>query len=1686
MSADTVRDFEEGAENGQRDLSEQADASINMLYSNNAKEGGFGGGQGGGLGGGGFGGGAGSGFVDRTESENGGGDNLSIAGRAAQNNPFANDIEFDGTVNGGILIEPAAANTPQQTQERGANSMVLGRNAALLSVKANVANPDHFLSTEFRSINSGSANQSFPVQLQSAQVKQAFMIVAAAVAILIFLYFSKASIVARITLICFLTFTIAALVPLLSVRWQPIADGLFVGTCTGILLWVCLSLARRCASCCKPKTLVQLQGISNKAARSASTTATVLLMICAASRSTWAQQSNRLPVTTVNQAMTKQAAAMPRGVDNSTTPKEPVASQDAIHPDIVLPYQPGQPELLADKVFLPKEQFLQLYRLANPDQLREGNADNAARLIAAYYTSGQVQSTGQAQPNALQQWVQTFEARYVIKTFVDQSTMVRLPIKNTAVISATIQSEFDAAGSKKWPSQKDDQPALITPVAGDGFEVKVQGTGLHVVDVTFRVALEKQETTGQVELSLLPVATGTIAYELPADNLKVTVNDQVNGLRRTDRKVVVPIAAGGPFLIRWSPEGTQEVRNTFFHVDSESAVSVGNQGLSTVSTLNVTVRQGAINRITVNLPAADTILAVQGANISGWQTVSRAEQNELTIDFLESVDSQTVVTVNRFRKATIDATAVDFQVPIPSVVGATRDSGTVAVQVENGFDIRVSSLSSVSQIDSNTVQLPDLMQSDSKRTAAAFRYTRQPAVVKLKIQRDPVRQTVDIVNAVQVDLQRQRWTTLVRTQTNGTAVRQLRIALPKNFLVLDVQANGMQDWYIADSEEIAGNENADSDIVSERLLTILLSEARMGTVNAVIQGQTGRSGNGRLETLNGPSLPVSAISADNRFRGQLHVWLDDTSEISSIQADGWKRVPAGTSAPAEVRNLNPAAPAVSFTSTNSSASTVELTLRKSAPSFLAESVLVTNVTDTSLELSLALNWQISRAAGADFSFSIPSAFADAFDFRIPGLRQLDQQQDGDRTKFSIRLQQPVTDHFFVMGTATLPLPSENRIQPFDTRFAVSDSSEAIISGQAHYWVLVNQSAGLLQLADINSQPSEVESSELKTNIPKGFLEQSVSIQRCKANGQTPPWKLSFPESEQVTPAVISLAAHRLIIAEDGSWKSHHRLQVRNEGRQFLPIVLPQESRFLSCLVKGRPSRIVLQETDGQTRSLIPIPQSGRLATVFEVEFLLAGQLDIRQTSLKGQPIDLPLPAFPEFRDDPDYGISIARNTLKVFTPKAWHASAVDDPEVTNVVAAQQEQLEDAQLLSAVDNLRNLIDSAKSSNNDVADMRLQAQFFDQKQVLDSLGGNSKDAASERNRLLREFDDFSASNSLKNWNAPTDSSSIQQFESIKLELGNSVLQEIDLNRNRFIMDNNDAFILGNGGYGIPQNSNSSNIRFNFVLPEAARDKASKADKKNLPRSFKGKESKSDGKPYGGKAGQNHSQLMQRSQSRKGVQSQERMKSSGSMNGLYRDNQSARQQNSQNAVPNPTHSLNDLAPNSLFPNSDFNIPRENISITPNQSPNFQIVAPQISESDSQIQMKSLRQASQNSPQVGLLSLDFDLPESGNEADFIRTGGNPRLTLKVRDTKQVKKSYGWLWAAVCVGLFFTIRNTLVKSPERLAIRLLWLGLIMTLAGWIFLPETASIACLITTVLLALFLSVMTIYRSFMQTQAA
>ncbi len=1513
--------------------------------------------------------------------------------------------------------------------------------AARLSIRAKVAQPDDYQSMRFRSIGSTPSAGRLTVVVKHRSYFEAIRIIAAGVILLICVWISSTSFVSKACFAVTSLLVAVAAAALVPNQWQSAVDGIALGTLCGIVLWLVRGLVCWLKSgCCR--------GWRAKPA-AAATAALVVVTLLTSEVGHAAPQESKSGVS---------------------------------RPDVVLPYTPGEPELLADRVFLPRKEFLKLYNQAYPEQLQKSAAPTTSQVIGAFYQS---QKRTQIKDTT---WSQSFKVRYVIRSFTEDVN-VRLPISGIAVRSAMLDENtaiLQAESPKAIPlvnaqrsspnqvavPQVQQRQQLQVPIPHVGvasYSVRIPSPGLHLLDVIFEVPAKIENSVGSLHLALQPVVSGTLVFELSDDELEAKINGSSTVFRRSGKSLTLPIGTAGTTRIQWQPKSAQSTSDTIYHSTVNSSLLLNDAGLTVHSTAKIHCRQGQLSEVEINLPADYAVQNVSGTDIAGWnpgETNADSNSVALKVLFRSPVTKQTKIDLTLFKKQTLTAEAATLDAPIPAVLGASRDSGNVTVLTGSELEVRVHSLSGVSQMNAAESVLPENANGKAGRVLA-WRYTRHPAKISVRAFRTQEKLAITVLNGVQLESQRQLWTTLVSARISGAPRRRLEIRLPKNFLALSVDANDLADWYYTDQEN-------DSDT---KTLNIQFATARKGTINAVIQGQIGRESTAAASA----KLIAPEVFGADETKTHVSLWLDAASEIASSEAVEWKRTGSETRIDSRILKLKPSAPDISFTSQAAKLQPITLSLRQAPASLIAESVTVTNVTDTDVKLTLGLNWQISGAATRELSFVIPGDLNEILDFEIPGLRQMEKEPVADGFKVTLHLQQPVSKSFFVLGTGTLPVPESNQILAQPPRFAVQESSKANIASQAHFWVIVNQSDSVLQAVDVQTDGEDVNPDEIKTNIPAGFLQQSVAIRRLKSDSPNSPWQLRFPKRQEVAPAVVALAAHSTIIAQDGTWRSRHDLQVRNESRQFLPLILPDNSRLLFCLVKNKPTRVVsrtvaLAEGE-QTLHLIPVPQSGELATPFDVQFALAGALSETVQGLSGKAISIPVPSFPEFRDFPEYGIMVTQNTWSVHLPKEWQANLQNNPRVTNVVPATGNDFTDVSIFASVDNVKSMLNSLSSSrgsSNKFGNTNaLWAEVNRQKQLLEQQKGNNRLVEQQRTDALKEINDqLSRSNREMDFKAMNndDFGGVRNgavgITSRKSDLGlNGFLERQEGAQNYFFDFNNQALIQGNVGSGVmTENAPKSGITtggesmasgggigsisgFRFRLPE----NQEREKKKNLIPKF------NDETRFGGRI------PTPANESLNGIASKKSKAAPAKPSYRNNEKQSQLLNRRELNVQQQAHKSRNKAQTRAPTGRQLSAP----AVAVPEQPNYAGARSVMPQEEAAIAGDSIMLAAPVAP-TGVLSLNFEIPQDGIRHDFVRTGGNATLSLTIRSTNSVNWALGVGWAIACLMAAIVLLKAASSGSGSLAFWLIILTAVAGLVGWLCLPpslrDMALTLCIVTT----------------------
>ena len=1473
---------------------------------------------------------------------------------------------------------------------------------ARLSIRAQIASPDDFRSMQFRSIGGTTDAGILQVVVQKRSILNAVRIIAAGLVVLFCVALNQSSIIRKVGLVIVIMAATIAAVPLLPNHQQSVLDGIAVGLAIGFTLWL-LSGLKSCISQC---------------------------WSCFRTRGCCGFGKSKQVVTT---AMVVVAAVISSS-SSSAAPQD--GDDEELRPDVILPYAADRPQLLADRVFLPKDEFLKLYAEAFPDKLQSTGTPQSNAVVAAFYDSTDLTQIDDGD------WSQAFRARYVIRTYDSRPTVVTLPIGAVAVRSAKLNgSDAVLLGREQAQIQQRRQQKAVQTTqqaevqapaqsrspsvnAGD-FSVRIPDAGLHVLDVTFEVPANIDGSVGRIALPLRPVAVGTVKVKLPEQNLEPRVNGRSNTFRRTDDEIIIPAANVNGLRIDWQPKIGQTDSDNIFHANLRSALTIDDDGLTVRSSIAINCRQGGLSEIDVAIPDDYAVRSVTGPEIAGWN-LSEGDQRTLRLMFREPVEKETVVELELYQRDIFTAEEKQLNVPIPSVTGASRDSGHVTVVAGRELEVRAHSLSGVGQINAAESSLPTGMDKGVRRVLA-WRYTRHPASVAIRVFRTTDRMNVTVLNGVQLESQRQLWTSKIEARISGSPRRRLEISIPGDFLVLDVAANGLADWYVSD-------ETADS-----KLLNLQFAAAKTGAVAAVIQGQRGQSGNNDAE-----EIVVPIVNGADKAHTEVSVWLDNASKYDGATAPEWKRVTNNSALNPLIKKLKPTEPEVSFTNESLAAKPISLRLGQKQVRLTAESVYVTNVTDTSVELTLGLKWKIDSAV-REVSFTLPEDLSNVFDFKIPGLRQLEIGPSVDgRVNHIVHLQQSVTGSLFILGTGTTPLPESRQVSAQPPEFTVPPDSNASQGPQSHFWVIVNQSAGLLEPVNAATDGDDVTLGDI--TLPGGFLEQSVAIRRLRSGKPTSAWQLKSPTQEKVSPAVIALAEHTTIIADDGTWRSHHSLQVRNESRQFIPIRIPDGSRILFCLVKDRPTRVVTRTSNDQKLHLIPVPQSGEVAAPFNVRFALSGSISYRRPGISATSIGIPAPEFPEYRDDPEYGITVSRNTWSVYVPESWTATRSSNPRDTNVVGAETEDFEDATLLAFVDNTKSMVNSLKAAKSNPNITSLYSDLQIQESFLMDNRGNTIQAESQREEALQELQILKGQLA-----GELQANTIDGV--VNAPIGNNkYLLEFDATNNDFNYSNNADLYFSNGGVGqIDTNDVTSSGGFNFVLPQLTEGKEVERGKAKIS-DFESRvqtatpQKKSAPKPQF--APDNRSKLIEGRDANRKVQS-ERFKQQ--LDGLK------------------SHTIRNQASNAL-PDAQAG----DMLIDALVSPSIQFPEPvaRVEYVDGQDRAGAAQTGE------GLLSLQFQIPEDGQRFDFVRTGGNARLTLEVRSRDSIGTGLSLLWALLCIVAAAMLLKA--STPGRMVNRLLILIAVIALAGWLCSPQTIQPTCLLIFAIACLCYSVSAVVRGF------
>jgi hypothetical protein len=1165
-------------------------------------------------------------------------------------------IAAGGEAVDGAIPRDAAAEAPAERRDRG----------ALLSLALALAPPENFVERTFRYLGAETDPAAIDLQVEYAD-RRVWELLIAAIAggvLLVWWWLRNSSMQVRGWLVVLLIAGPIALSGLVPARWLAICDGLLAGGLLSAIVWCLCGCGRwlvRCCPCCRVQA--SRTNESNDPAGG---------------------QGGTAPAGSLHTAVVILACLSISAGGKASAQEPPSTDPEAGRPVVILPYEVGADPLTADNVLIPREYFLELWRKAHPEEQPPAQPPVAGVVAAAIYQA-------ELDPPGGGERTVRVQARFVIRRLSAEAARLPLPIAPVAIEQAVL----------------DDQPAVLS-VSDDGSALEVVATaaGLHVLDVTFRVAASQvTEQSGRFVLPLRPVPSGRLSFLVPGgDETEVRINGAANAyhLREVNGRRVIeaPIDRGGELTISWRPRAARGAEEGSLQVESTIGATVDDAGLTVRHRFRYVVAQGTISEVRLAIPPAARLKRIAGADVAGWEFLEEDGDRIVRVFLRRDVGDSTALDLDLFQGLSLTEAPLVVEVPTLRPVGVTREQGDAAVFADPHLAVQAGDVQGLRQVNVANFTMDPALTQPGATPRLAYRFEGRPFAWLLVLQRRQAESRVVSEHGVQVLLRKLRLASRVQFDLREAPRSTLMFSLPADYLVLQVRGDYLVDWTV-------------STVDAARVLTVELDQPRTGRVQVLLEGAQPRD----------PAQAVVSLAAPQpldiaRQESQLGIWLDEAFTATISAAGEWRALdPAQLSE--VIRLLRSTAPRFGFRSTQTNPGEIQLALERSRAELSADGVVLVAASDASLDYGLTLRWRIERAAAESFVVTTPAWLGSQIEFTGAGIRQVENllRPDGSRA-WRITLHDPVRGEYLLTAVATLPLPADDLVSMPDLRFLRPDQEPETASElavQRRFGVVVNLSR-VHRLVEVNPEAiSPARREQLPLKLPERLLDQALEVVSLPVGGQLPQWRLESIAGTQEAAATVLLADLRTVVAHDGTWRTQADYRVRNRGRQFLAIVPPPESRLLSVTVRDRPSQAIRQEVAGTSLWLVPLPATSAIDLSFGVRVVLAGKLAAplpRRWSLRAAEIELPAPQVASPQQSSDYGLPVLQTLWRVDLPADVRATLVETGRRSNLTPADVQAAEQIYGRTSLDELKaQLALSYSPEGQGEAAVRLQRHNFE---------------------------------------------------------------------------------------------------------------------------------------------------------------------------------------------------------------------------------------------------------------------------------------------------------------------------------------------------------------------------------------
>jgi hypothetical protein len=920
--------------------------------------------------------------------------------------------------------------------------------------------------------------------------------------------------------------------------------------------------------------------------------------------------------------------------------------------------------LAASRVYLPREEFLRLYRQAQPNADQKPAPPTSQGVLQALYVVEL--RPGLAEAEALAD----VKCRFVIDRVASASEWIDLPLRNPTVASVT--SEQGAVN-------------LTTTLEGLA-RIHLPRAGLHIVDVVLVVPARLSGEAGQLKLPILPSATGRVSFAIPVANAALRVDGSTTVYRRVERDGKNWIELGVDRLeeptIVWQPAAADQSDQALVQLTSNALLRVEAAGFLLEQTLQYRVRRGSVAELALTLPSGWRVKSVGGSDVGGWEAGDDAQARPLKVFLRRLVNDATELRLELFLPAEpLGTRRQTSTIELPIAANVTSETGQLGLYADNSLAVTAVARSALTEIPSADFK-PTISRESVTPARLAWRQSRGEAKLELTYSRRAPRLKITAQHGLLVTPRRQDVSSHLVWEITESPLARLEIGLPRDLNPIDVSCDLARDWFITESD-------------SGRVLSIELTNPLVGSVQATVRCRR----SGTAETLGEMLLPT--LPPSDQVDQGLAVWIDSSLSASVSTLGGWRASDVAQVAP-RLLQLQTVPPDFGFQSLRIGPDPVELALSRKPSRLRSSSLYTIDVTNAGAVLGVAVQWDIEGAPVDVLHLRGPGHLAGRLEFDGPRLRAVNERViDAQTVEWALELRTPVTGRYFATAAAALPVAASQILLPQLTTGVLADDVWQPLERQAAYVMLINSSEGeLISLVPGAFEP--VARDEVPIVIREELANQSVLIARVQPTTEAPGWRVARAGQLVNLPAAINLADLVTVVARDGSYRGSATYTIKNRTRQFLALRFPEALTLDSVHVGGNSARAVETTVAGKKTWLIALPKTSAVDLAFAVQVVWSGRSGValpQASDLVSRELSFPAPQVIGQAESEEFGIPIARTRWTVYLPEDVSATPVSDPgrhNLTSLASRGADDSEQSAILAEMQDQLSVLGNSKAA------------------------------------------------------------------------------------------------------------------------------------------------------------------------------------------------------------------------------------------------------------------------------------------------------------------------------------------------------------------------------------------------------